>query len=120
VWDHGDGHGPLSAYWDAARDLDPGVVDESHLVGAQKGDLTKLFQAAGLRGVEESALTVEVEHETFEEWWTPFELGVGPAGAYVTSLDEERRSQLRELLRERLPEAPFVVEARAWAARGRA
>ena len=120
VWDHGGGHGPLSVYWDAARALDPDVADEANLAGARAGDLTALFQAAGLLDVEESVLSVEVEHETFEEWWAPYELGVGPAGAYVTSLDGKRRGRLRELARERLPEPPFVIEARAWSARGRA
>ena len=66
----------------------------------------------------ESAVAVDVEHATFEDWWEPFTLGVGPAGAYVAGLDPERQAELRELCRERLPEPPFVVSANAWAARG--
>jgi SAM-dependent methyltransferase len=120
VWDHGGGCGPLSVYWNAVRVLDPGVADESGGAGASEGDLSQLFDAAGIQEVEESSLSVEVEHETFEDWWEPYELGVGPSGAYVAGLDEERRVRLRELCRERLPEPPFVIEARAWAARGRA
>jgi SAM-dependent methyltransferase len=120
VWDHGGGRGPLSPYWDAVRQLDPDVVDESRLAGAREGHLTELFETAGLRDVEESALSVEVEHPTFEDWWAPYELGVGPAGTYIAGLDPARRAQLRELCRERLPEPPFVLEARAWTARGRA
>jgi len=120
VWDHFGGRGPLSPYWDAARELDSNVDDESQLAGAREGHLTELFESAGLREIEETALAIRVEHQTFEEWWEPFTLGVGPAGAYVASLDETRRVQLRDLCRERLPSAPFVLEARAWAARGRA
>ena len=60
----------------------------------------------------------EVEHPTFEEWWEPFELGVGPAGSYTAGLDPERRAVLRERCRDRFPAAPFVVTAHAWAARG--
>jgi SAM-dependent methyltransferase len=120
VWDHGGGRGPLSPYWDAVRQLDPDVVDESRLAGAREGHLTELFETAGLRDVEESALSVEVEHPTFEDWWAPYELGVGPAGTYIAGLDPARRAELRELCRERLPEPPFVLEARAWTARGRA
>ena len=48
----------------------------------------------------------------------PFAGGVGPAGAYVVSLDEDRRAQLRDRCRNLLPAAPFVVTARAWALRG--
>jgi SAM-dependent methyltransferase len=118
VWDHAGGGGPLSPYWDAARELDPDVRDESQLAGAREGHLSELFEAAGLREIEESALSIHVEHPTFDDWWEPFTLGIGPAGAYVAGLDATRRTELRERCRERLPAAPFVLEARAWAARG--
>ena len=118
VWDHAGGRGPLSGFWDAARELDPDVADESQLAGAREGHLGELFDAAGLREIEETSLEVSAEHPTFDEWWEPFELGVGPAGASTARLDPERRAALRERCRERLPDAPFVVTARAWAARG--
>ncbi len=120
VWDHAGGKGPLSPYWDAVRELDPDVDDGSKLAGAREGHLTELFEAAGFREIEETHLAVSVEHPTFEEWWEPFTLGVGPAGAYVAGLDPERREHLRKRCRERLPAPPFVLSSRAWAARGRA
>ena len=118
VWDHAGGQGPLSLYWDAARELDPEVEDESELAGAREGHLTELFEAAGLYEIEETHLAVSVEHPTFEDWWEPFKLGVGPAGDYAARLDPKRQAQLRERCREKLPAAPFVLTARAWAARG--
>ncbi len=118
VWDHAGGHGPLSPYWDAVRDLDPNVDDESKLAGARQGHLTELFGAAGIREIEETQLTVSIEHPTFEDWWEPFMLGVGPAGAYVAGLAPEQRAELREHCRAKLPAAPFTLTARAWAARG--
>jgi len=118
VWDHGGGRGPLSPFWRAARELDPGLGGESHGVGASDGELARLFSSAGLADVEQTALSVRVGHPSFEEWWEPFELGVGPAGAYVAGLDAERRTELRERCRASLPDPPFTVEAQAWAARG--
>ena len=118
VWDHAGGQGPLSAFWEVATGLDANVEDESSLVGARKGDLADLFASAGLRDVEETALSVSLEHPSFEDWWEPFTFGVGPAGVYVAALDSERRARLREHCREALPEAPFVLTARAWTARG--
>lgn len=118
VWDYGGGTGPLSQFWEAARHLDPDVDDESRLPGVQEGDLGELFEAAGLHEIENTSLNVTVEHLTFEDWWEPFTLGVGPAGSYAASLEPKRQSQLRELTREGLPAAPFVLTARAWAARG--
>jgi SAM-dependent methyltransferase len=118
VWDHADGQGPLSLFWKAAHELDSDVEDESQLAGAREGHLAQLFEAAGLREIEDGALSVTVEHPSFEDWWEPFTLGVGPAGGYTAGLDPKQQAQLRELCRERLPAAPFVVRARAWAARG--
>jgi SAM-dependent methyltransferase len=118
VWDHAGGRGPLSPLWEAAAALSPGVAGESELPGSRAGDLERLFTAAGLREVDESALSVSVRHPTFEEWWEPFTLGVGPAGAYVAGLDPQARDRLRERCRALLPEAPFVLTSFAWTARG--
>jgi SAM-dependent methyltransferase len=118
VWDHAGGQGPLAPFWDAARELDPDVDDESQLPGARQGHLAELFVAAGLHEVEETFLSVAVEHPTFDEWWEPFTFGVGPAGSYAARLDAQRQAQLREASRKLLPAAPFVLRARAWAARG--
>lgn len=118
VWDHAGGQGPLSPLWEAAHALDPEVVDESRLVGSRQGDLAQLFASVGLRQIEETALSVAVEHPSFEEWWEPFTLGVGPAGSYVAGLEPRRQAHLRELCRATLPDAPFVLTARAWTARG--
>lgn len=120
VWDHGGSHGPLSLFWEVARELDSGVADESRLPGTREGHLAELLRSAELRDVEDDVLTIVLEHPTFEDWWEPYTLGVGTAGAYAAGLAPERRGELRERCRARLPQPPFVLEARAWAARGRA
>ncbi len=103
VWDHAGGQGPLSLFWEAAHEIDPDVEDESQLAGAREGHLGQLFQAAGLHDIEESALAVNVEHPSFEEWWEPFTFGIGPAGSYAAGLDTARQARLRERCREMLP-----------------
>ena len=118
VWDHAGGQGPLSPLWEAARDLDPAVTGESRLPGSSERDLAELFASAGLREVEETALSVSVEHPSFEEWWEPFTFGVGPAGSYVAGLGPAQHGELRERCRATLPDPPFVLTARAWTARG--
>jgi SAM-dependent methyltransferase len=118
VWDHGGGQGPLSLFWQAARELNPEVEDESELAGAREGHLAELFGAAGLHQIEETVLSASLEHASFDEWWEPFTGGVGPAGSHVASLDADRQAELREHCRALLPTEPFVLTARAWAARG--
>jgi SAM-dependent methyltransferase len=116
VWDHAGGKGPLSVFWSTVAALDPDAPDESHLPGVAEGHLAELFSAAGLRDVTSSSVTVHVEHPRFEDWWDPFTLGVGPAGAYVAGLDDVRRDALREGCRRALPPAPFHTDATAWTA----
>lgn len=120
VWDHAGGQGPLGLFWSAARALDPGVRTEGDLAGAREGHLEELFEAAGLHDIEATLLSVRIEHATFAEWWEPFTLGVGPAGAYTSALDSDKQAELRELCRSLLPAEPFAVSASAWAARGHA
>jgi SAM-dependent methyltransferase len=118
VWDHAGGQGPLGLFWEVARELDPEVEDESRLAGASEGHLGELFRAAGIHKVEETALRIDVEHPSFEDWWEPFLLGVGPAGSYVIGLDAQRQTRLRDACKERLTGEPFVLSALAWAAAG--
>jgi SAM-dependent methyltransferase len=118
VWDHAGGKGPLGAFWRAARELDADVLDEGDLPGAREGHLAQLFTDAGLADVEATSLVAELEQSTFDDWWEPFTGGVGPAGAYVASLDPARREELRDRCRSLLPRAPFRLTTVAWAARG--
>ena len=119
VWDLAGGRSPLTVLWQAAREVDPDVVDESALAGAREGHLAELFAAAGLRDVVEATHEAHLEFSSFDEWWEPFTLGVGPAGAYVSGLDDDARSRLRERCRRLLPPAPFTLTSHAWAVRGR-
>jgi SAM-dependent methyltransferase len=120
VWDHDGGRSPLSTCWDAALELDPGAVDEGGLAGAREGHLEQLAAEAGLDPVESGVLDVEVTFEDFASWWEPYTYGIGPLGVYVAGLDESHREALRTRCAEKLPQAPFVVAATAWAVRARA
>jgi SAM-dependent methyltransferase len=120
VWDYAGDRAPLSLFWRAASSLDPTVRDESGLVGAREGQLVELFERAGFAEVESTSLTVRSRFETFDEWWQPFTLGVGPAGDHVQTLDDAAREQLRERCASLAPPAPFEISSTAWVAIGRA
>jgi SAM-dependent methyltransferase len=115
VWDYGGGTGPLSTFWAAVQDLDPASAGEGRRAGTRQGHLVELCAAAGL-AAEQRLLTVTVPYASFEEWWHPYTLGVGPAGDHVRGLDEPATEALKARCRERLPEAPFEISASAWCA----
>jgi SAM-dependent methyltransferase len=114
VWDHAGGAGPLAAFWQAVHDLDPVASDEAGLPGTAEGELADLCAAAGLQRIESGSLTVEIGFASFADWWQPFTLGVGPAGAYVSQLDQTQREALRARCDQILPPAPFHIRATAW------
>lgn len=118
VWDHGGEQGPLNLYWRAARQLDPTVHDESNLAGVREGHLATLLDAAGLGHIESTVLVADLEMATFDDWWEPFTHGVGPAGAHLGRLDPDARAAQEERCRALVPDEPFTIRARAWAARG--
>lgn len=119
VWDHAGDRGPLAAFWAAVRELDPAAEDESGLAGVREGQLAKLFSQAGLDRTSVTTLTVRICHASFDHWWQPFTLGVGPAGGYVASLAPDRRAALREQCRRLLPAGPVEITAAAWAVTAR-
>jgi SAM-dependent methyltransferase len=125
VWDYPGEMMLLRVFWDAAAELDPGGIEQvderTRMPFARRGELAELWRRAGLREVEDGEVVVAAEYEGFDELWEPFTAGVGPAGGYAASLDDERREALKEEYRRRLPisEGAFRLEARAWFAVGR-
>ena len=120
VWNHAGLNGPLATFWQAVGELDPSAPGEANLAGTREGHLVELAVAAGLSDVEDTELTVEVGFATYGAWWTPYTLGVGPAGTYVAGLDEAHRAELRDRCFALLPAPPFTVAASAWTVRARA
>ena len=118
VWDHAGDRTPIAAFWQAARELDPDVHDESGLAGAHEGHLAGLLAAAGLTSIEERTLSASARFTSFDDWWEPFTFGIGPAGAHLQTLDGRGRAELYSRCERLLPTAPFTVDALAWAARG--
>ena len=118
VWDHAGKQSPLAPFWDAVHRLDTAAPDESGMAGGHQGHLTELLTEAGLTAVAEEAIPVRVEHDTFVAWWEPFTLGVGPAGAYLSSIDGARQAAVRDRCLAALGPGPFTIQARVWAARG--
>jgi SAM-dependent methyltransferase len=124
LWDYAGEMQLIRYFWDAAAELDP-ATRESHegqrCPICHPDPLAALFRTAGLTGVEVRAIDVPTVFRDFDDYWSPFLGGQGPAPAYAMSLDEERRTALRERIRADLPiaaDGSISLIARAWAVRG--
>ncbi|HKB00687.1 MAG TPA: methyltransferase domain-containing protein, partial [Gemmataceae bacterium] len=124
VWDYGEGMEMLRVFWDEAVALDPAAArkDERHMPVCRAGELAELWKAQGLVEVREEPITISLIFQSFDDYWSPFLEGQGPAGAYVASLAEAPRRELEKRLRRRLlgdgPDRAITLNGRAWAARG--
>lgn len=108
--------------WESAATVDPAVgTREGEMPYRKRGEIADLWKRTGLREVEETSLEVRASYLNFDDFWDPIVTGAGSIGAYMTSVDEDRRTAIREACRVRLgnPQRPFELSARACAARGR-
>jgi SAM-dependent methyltransferase len=100
VWDYAGQMELMRRFWDAA---------------------VALVRGAGLRQVEARAIDVPTVFRDFDDYWTPFLGGQGPAPSYTAALSEARRDALRERIRAALPiasDGSISLIGRAWAVRG--
>lgn len=124
VWDYAGKMQFMRHFWDAAAALDPAAaeLDEGRRFPICWPEaLEQLFQAARLKAVEVRPIEIATDFRDFDDFWSPFLGGQGPAPGYVMSLSEERRAALRERIRARLPSSAngsIPLVARAWAVRG--
>ena len=117
TWDLRDGMTMLRVFWDAAVAVDPDAPHEGRVMPLCTPDeLDRLWRDVGLADVRTSELVVERVFPTFDDFWQPFMLGVGPAGSYCVSLDEPRRAALRAECFRLLgsPTGEIPMTARAW------
>lgn len=124
VWDYAGKMEMMRHFWEAAIALEPAVAERNEALRfalCQPEPLTRLFREVGLGEVEVRGIEVETRFKDFDDYWSPFLGGQGPAPTYAMALSEERRAELRERIRAGLPVAAdgsIPLVARAWAVRG--
>ncbi len=124
LWDYADKMELIRYFWDAAVELNPQAreLDEGLRFPICNQDaLCALFKDRGLEQVEARNIDVPTKFENFDDYWTPFLGGQGPAPGYAMGLKSSARDGLRELLKQRLPassDGSISLIARALAVRG--
>jgi SAM-dependent methyltransferase len=119
VWDGYGGQPHIRMVWDIAGVLDQGLERPLFRPMTAPGEMAEAWEAVGLRDIEETSLMIRIEFSSFEDYWSPFLLGEGPHGQYVTKLPEAARAVLQEHARRAYladrPDGPrsFVSVARA-------
>jgi SAM-dependent methyltransferase len=124
VWDYAAKMQFMRHFWKAAIVLDPAISDHDEgkrFPICNPVVLAELFQSSGLIGVETRSIDISTTFKDFDDYWTPFLGGQGPAAGYAMSLSEERRAELRDRIYNSLPfavDGSIPLVARAWAVKG--
>ena len=124
VWDYAQGMQPLHLFWQAVAAVDPARadLDEAARFPICRPDaLQAAWSAAGLGEVSHDAVVAHRRFASFDEVWTPFLGGQGPAGRYLAGLGTDHRARVADEFRARLPladDGSVELTARAWAVRG--
>ena len=124
VWDYAGKMQLMRHFWNAAAALDSAAADLDEgrrFPICNPRALDELFQEAGLHQIETRPIEISTDFRDFEDYWTAFLGGQGPAPGYAMSLSEERRAQLRDRIYDSLPfalDGSIPLVARAWAIKG--
>ncbi|MGZ9235932.1 MAG: methyltransferase domain-containing protein [Anaerolineales bacterium] len=124
IWDYAGRMQMMRHFWNAAAALDPASrdLDEGRRFPiSNPTSLQDFFQNAGLSQVQVRPIDILAEFKDFDDFWSPFLGGQGPAAGYAMSLSEERRARLRERLYNSLPfalDGSISLIMRAWAVKG--
>ncbi|MBE1499191.1 SAM-dependent methyltransferase [Amycolatopsis lexingtonensis] len=126
LWDLAEGMELIRLFWDTAAELDPAIAEEHEgrrFPLCRPEPLGRLWTEAGFAAVSVGEIKIPTVFRDFDDYWQPFLGAQGPAPAYLATLPEARRDQIRELLRSRLPTNPdgsIPLSASAWVVRGTA
>lgn len=116
VWDSTQSMQMLQHFWDAALTVAPQAFDEPRSLSfGRQGEIAQLLDAAGFEDLNESTLSVASSYQDFDELWSGFLAGIGPAGSYCLSLADDARADLRSEMFGRLgsPSGRFSLSAMA-------
>ena len=126
MWDLRGGLVYGRMFWDTAAAIDPNALD---LRGkslsrpiTRQGGIAGELEAAGLRNVQETALTIAMTFAYFKDFWAPFEGQEGSFDAYVAGLNTAQNERFKSALRlaylDGSTDGPRTYFASAWAASG--
>jgi SAM-dependent methyltransferase len=102
-----------------ARVIGSGSAEQSVRRYRTPQELHDLLAGAGLANVETCELDVTASYLDYQEFWRALSLQVGPAGAWLHDLDDQRRTLAHDELHRQLgsPSGSFELQGRAYGAR---
>ncbi len=124
LWDVATGMSPNQLLWDAAAALNlPADIPSARKSAPNSAAASaKLLSETGLVNVAVTDIVIERRFPSFDDYWIPLATGEGVPGKFLGSLSPERKSAVKEQIRNILlgnrADGSFPIKARAWVACG--
>lgn len=122
VWDYpGGGVGFMRAFWTAAVTVDSAAsefTEDKRFPYCTGEGLSGIISENGFTEVVAQSIEVSSVFRSFDDLWTPFTLGTGPAPGYCSSLSAKKREELKSTLKSQLEiskDGSIHLNLRAWA-----
>ncbi|MDE2384489.1 MAG: methyltransferase domain-containing protein [Alphaproteobacteria bacterium] len=65
--------------------------------------LESIWTSAGLKDVASTKLSITVFFENFDDYWTTFTLPAGPQAKHIMALTDDKKAEMKDILRRILP-----------------
>lgn len=128
-WDFANGMPMLRLFWNTVLEVSPSEASRDAAEKCMDVDypdetaLQDLWQRAGLVESSTKRLKVEMEFDSFDDYWTPFLSNATPASSFARTLEPDEIFEIRERLRKKINrekmERSFCLSSFAWAVRGK-
>jgi ubiquinone/menaquinone biosynthesis C-methylase UbiE len=116
MWDR-RGMEMLAAVW-RAREAIGSEIPMADTRYRTREEIEALF-GDGFESAKMELIEAEAPYTGYDEFWSALSGGAGPAGAWLTALNDEQREAAHAEIHRQLgePDGPFTLAAKAWAVR---
>lgn len=121
IWTSPYGMTMFRGFWDAVASVGLDAPPDADVVRmGGPAEIVELFTGAGLVDAVETVIEVTSPYAGFDELWSGFVAGIGPAGSFCAALEDEQRAAVRTALFDVLdkPAGRFELAGTARCARG--
>jgi ubiquinone/menaquinone biosynthesis C-methylase UbiE len=127
VWDNFGGMPSRRMFWDTIAAIHPPAEQRRSSVMirpmTRPNELQAAFEQAGLSEIAATLLTIRMDFESFEDFWTPVVFGEGTHSEFLGGLPERTQRRIQSGVRAAylagLPDGPRSFASSAWAVRGK-
>jgi SAM-dependent methyltransferase len=106
MWDVSGGGLPLEPVRAAMRSMGEDEANPPGFQASREDRMRAVWEQNGMSETETRVIRIRADYANFDDFWNTNSVPVGPSGAAIAKLSPDKKEELKNLLRQRLPTAP--------------